>query len=275
VAIAREPLTGQFAAEVQGIDLAAVDDTTAEEILDALEEHLVLVFRDQHLDDETQLALARRLGEPYVHPIAREFGATEALVEHIVDDEAHRPYQDQWHTDISWVPEPPTYAVLRAVDLPTRGGDTCWLDARAALDTLSATTRARLDGRTARHAVGMGTAFADKAGPEILATLRERFPGVDHPVITLHPPSGRACLFVNEGFTQAIDGDDGSLIAELFHHLRNPNHQFRHHWRAGDVVLWDERATQHFAVADFWPARREMARITIRAAGASHPVGAA
>jgi taurine dioxygenase len=263
--LACRPITGHFGAEVSGVRLDSLDERTVGSVVDALHEHLVLVFHDQHLDDETQLALARALGDPYVHPIARTHGVTDAIVEHIVDDREHRPFQDQWHTDISWIDEPPAYGVLRAVELPERGGDTCWLDARAAHDALPDAQRAALEGRTAHHAIGMGTAFADKAGTDVLAAMREQFPGVHHPVVRVHEPSGRRCIYVNEGFTASIDGDDGSLLASLLGHVRNPNFQMRHRWRPGDVVLWDERATQHFAVADFWPRRREMARITVGA----------
>ena len=259
------PITGHFGADVTGVDLRAIDDATLAELVDRLHEHLVLFFHDQSLDDGAQLDLARRIGEPYMHPIALEFGARDALVEHIIDDEQHRPFQDHWHTDISWIGTPPTYGFLRAIELPPTGGDTCWLDARAAHDTLPDELRDRVDALAAHHHIGMGTAFSDKAGDDTMRSVREKFPGVKHPVVTTHPPSGRKCLYVNEGFTDSIGGDDGILLGQLLHHLRTPNIQLRHSWRAGDVVIWDERATQHYAVADFWSARREMARITIGA----------
>jgi alpha-ketoglutarate-dependent taurine dioxygenase len=266
-------LTGRFGAEVSQVRLAGVDDRGAKDLRDALHEHLVLVFRDQVLGDDEQLAVARRLGAPYVHPIAREFGATEARVEHIVDDVDHHPYQDQWHTDVSFVDEPPRYGSLRAVDLPESGGDTLWLDARAAYDSLPDHVRASIEEVRALHAPGIAKAFAAKAGGDVARAISEKFPGVEHPVVVEHRESGRRCLYVNEGFTKRIvglpDDEERALRHRLFHHLRNPNHQLRHTWRPGDVVLWDEQATQHFAVADFLPARREMARITI--AGGARP----
>lgn len=263
------PVAGRLGARVEGLDLAApLDPATRDALLELLDEHLVLHLPGQHLDDAGQLTFALAFGSPYVHPIGRANGA-EVRCEHIVDDVDHPPYQDVWHTDVSWDTTPPTYGTLRAVDLPERGGDTIWSNAHAAYESLSPTMQAMLEPLTALHTMGAGRAFVAKAGADVVARVREQFPGTEHPVVGVHPRTGRRYLNVNRGFTAAIVGlhpdESDALLAVLFDHAADPNLQFRHQWSMGDVVIWDERATQHFAVADYMPARREMARVAVGA----------
>jgi taurine dioxygenase len=261
------PTGGRLGASVTGVDLRDPSDDDVRRIIGLLDEHLVLVFAGQDLDDDGQFAFACRLGRPYTHPLARVAGR-EPRCEHIVDDVEHPPYQDIWHTDVSWDPEPPTYGTLRAVDLPSRGGDTIFASAYAAYDALSPTMQAMLEPLRAVHTMGVGTAFVTKAGPEAVAKARAAFPGAEHPVVGVHPATGRRYLYVNSGFTESIVGlhpaESEALLRVLVAHAANPNFQYRHHWRLGDVVVWDERCTQHFAVADYLPERREMGRAVVR-----------
>ncbi|MCU0311474.1 MAG: TauD/TfdA family dioxygenase [Acidimicrobiales bacterium] len=262
------PTAGRLGAAVRGIDLRdGLDDDRRAELGALLDEHLVLVLPDQDLDDEGQLAFALRFGAPYIHPLGRA-SASEPRCEHIVDDVDHPPYQDEWHTDVSWDVEPPTYGTLRAVDLPARGGDTIWSSAYAAYDALSPPLQAFVEPLAAVHTMGVGKAFVSKAGPELVAQVRELFPGVEHPVVAWHPGTGRPYLNVNRGFTESIVGlhpeESRAVLGILFAAAEDPNHQFRHHWSPGDVVIWDERCTQHFAVADYMPERREMGRVAVR-----------
>jgi taurine dioxygenase len=264
------PTAGRLGASVRGVDLARpLDDPTLHQVEALLAEHLVLHFPDQDIDDAQQLAFALAFGDPYIHPLARG-SSIEARCEHIVDDVEHPPYQDQWHTDVSWDDHPPSYGTLRAVDLPPRGGDTIFVNTYAAYESLSPTMQQLLEPLAARHTMGSGKAFVAKMGPEIVAKVREQFPGVDHPVIGTHPLTGRRFLNVNRGFTESIvgltDAESEALLTLLFDHVTNPNFQYRHQWSPGDVVIWDERCTQHFAVADYMPHRREMGRCVVRAA---------
>ena len=263
------PTGGHLGASVAGVDLRDLSDDDVRRIEGLLDEHLVLVFPGQDLDDAGQFAFACRLGRPYVHPLGRVAGR-EAGCEHIVDDVEHPPYQDIWHTDVSWDAEPPTYGTLRAVDLPSRGGDTIFASAYAAWDGLSPTMQSMLEPLSALHTMGVGTAFVTKAGPEAVAKARAAFPGAEHPVVGVHPSTGRRYLYVNAGFTESIVGlrpEEGEpLLRMLVTHASHPNFQYRHHWRLGDVVVWDERCTQHFAVADYLPERREMGRAVVRRA---------
>lgn len=263
------PRAGHLGADVAGLDLRDVpgDDALARTVTALLDEHLVLFFRGQELDDEAQLAFALALGEPYIHPIAKAGGTTDAKCEHIVDDVEHPPFQDRWHTDVSWDFEPPVYGTLRAIDLPPKGGDTIWASMYAAYDALSPTMQQVLEPLQALHTMGASRSFLSKAGPEMVARTLEAFPGAAHRVIGTHPSTGRRFLNVNAEFTQSIVGmepdESDALLGFLVRHATQPNFQVRHTWSPDDVGVWDERCTQHFAVADYMPSRREMGRVAV------------
>jgi taurine dioxygenase len=262
------PRAGHIGAAVHGVDLRVpLTPALQDSVRSLVHEHLVLFFPDQHLDDAQQLAFALQFGGPYTHPLSR--GDDRApRCEHIVDDAEHPPYQDTWHTDVSWDFAPPTYGTLRAVELPSRGGDTIWASMFAAYDALSAPMQAVLAPLRAVHTMGAAKAFISKAGADAVARARERFPGAEHPVVGVHPVTGRRYLNVNAEFTESIVGlhPDESRALLDFHarHAAHPNFQLRHSWQVGEVAIWDERATQHFAVADYLPQRREMGRVAVR-----------
>ena len=263
------PRAGHLGADVTGLDLRDVpgDDALTRTVTVLLDEHLVLFFPGQELDDATQLAFALALGDPYIHPLAKAGGTIDARCEHIVDDVEHPPFQDRWHTDVSWDFEPPAYGTLRAIDLPPKGGDTIWASMYAAYDALSPTMQQVLEPLQALHTMGASRSFLSKAGPEMVARTLEAFPGAVHPVIGTHPTTGRRFLNVNAEFTQSIVGmepdESDALLGFLVRHATQPNFQVRHTWSPGDVGVWDERCTQHFAVADYMPARREMGRVAV------------
>jgi taurine dioxygenase len=262
------PAAGCLGAVVEGLDLSRpLDDAEVAEVRRLLLEHLVLVFPGQDLDDDAQLRFTLRFGGPYVHPIARAMGQTEVRCGHIVDDVDHPPFQDRYHTDVSWDPHPPTIGTLRMIDRPERGGDTIFSNMYRAYDGLSDVMKGCLDGLTAWHDPGEGKAFRSKSGDAIMDKAQELVPGATHPVVRMHPETGRPILYVNKGFTRSITGmtpnESDALLHCLLEHTTNPNHQMRWHWSVGDVVLWDERCTQHYAVADHYPQRREVARVNV------------
>jgi len=270
------PLAGALGAAVGGVDLTSeLADTTVAELQALVDEHLVLFFPAQPagvgIDDDQQHAFATRFGSAYAHPIGRMLGRTAAdvRVEHIVDSVDHPPYQDKWHTDVSWDPQRPTYGTLRACVLPSRGGDTIWSSMYAAYESLSPLLRERIEGLVAVHDMGSMQAFVAKAGAEIVARTREAFPGAEHPVVGVHPRTGRRFLNVNREFTDRIVGlhaDESRMLLDLLcTHAEHPNFQLRHSWKVGEVAIWDELATQHFAVADYLPESRDMARVAVGA----------
>ncbi|MCB0994206.1 MAG: TauD/TfdA family dioxygenase [Acidimicrobiales bacterium] len=263
------PRAGHLGAEVRGPDLRQpLDAERLNDLHRLLDEHLVLIFPDQHLDDAQQLAFAASFGDPYIHPIGRTLGRTEAGCERIVDDVEHPPYQDKWHTDVSWDPEPPTHGTLRPICLPARGGDTMWASMYAAYDALSPTMQVLIEPLEALHTMGSATSFITKTGGDVVARTLEKFPGTVHPVVGVHPATGRPYLNVNREFTESIVGlepdESRALLGFLTTHATQPNFCLRHSWSLGEVAIWDERCTQHFAVADYLPERREIARVAVR-----------
>ena len=267
LALTATPRAGHLGADVRGVDLSApLPAATIDAIGEMLVDHLVLFFPDQHLDDEQQLAFASQFGEPYVHPLGRGNGRP-VRCERIVDDVEHPPYQDKWHTDVSWDFTPPIYGTLRAIDIPSRGGDTIWSSMYAAYESLSPAMQQAIAALSATHTMGAAASFISKAGAEAVARARESFPGAVHPVVATHPVSGRRYLNVNREFTDSIVGLHGdesrAILGFLTDSATDPNVHVRHSWREGDVALWDERCTQHFAVADYLPERREMGRVAV------------
>jgi len=260
------PVAGALGALVEGADLRRLRSDDVDHIHRLLLEHLVLFFPGQNLSDDEHLQFALHFGDYYTHPIARA-ARQGPRVGHIVDDEDHPPFQDVYHTDVSWDSEPPTFGVLRMLDRPARGGDTIFANMYTAYDRLSDTMKGCIDGLTAWHDMGEGKAFRSKSGDAATDKAGELQPGAEHPVVGVHPVTGRRYLYTNRGFTRRICGmhenESDALVRFLVEHATSPNFQVRWNWTEGDVVLWDERCTQHFAVADFFPQRRETARVNV------------
>lgn len=262
------PQSPTIGAEIQGVDLAqALSDDVHAELHRALLEWKVLFFRDQQLDRNTQRAFALRWGDlerhpffDYVHP-----GQQEEDVVRLAKDEASGGSENWWHTDVTWRSEPAWGAVLRAVEVPALGGDTLWSDAAAAHDSLPAELQERIASLSAVH--DWTHTFGLLMTDEERAPLAERFPPVEHPVVRIHPETGRRTIFVNGFFTTRIvglaDEESHALLHRLHAEIARPEHQCRFRWAPGSVALWDNRATQHYATSDYWPQRRVMDRISI------------
>ena len=181
------------------------------------------------------------------------------------------PDNDNWHTDVTFTETPPLAGILSAKQLPSLGGDTLWSSNLAAFDALSAPMQHFLSGLTAEHSV-VKSFPADRWGAD--PAYKERYeravakhPPVTHPVVRTHPVSGRPGLFVNEGFTTRIhelsQRESDALLAFLYAHAARPEFTLRWRWRVADVAFWDNRDTQHYAVADYLPERRIMYRATV------------
>jgi alpha-ketoglutarate-dependent taurine dioxygenase len=267
-----DPLGPAFGAEVFGVDLDRATDQTIVDVRAALVEHKVLFFRDQQLDDDGQVRLGRRLGELTAsHPVVG--GVDEAHPEIYALDSADNGFADVWHTDVTFMKRPPLGSILRAVTLPPSGGDTNWADSQLAYESLSAPVRALADQLTAVHDGNreFGYYLAQRRGGRGSVWEGEvvtRLEPVEHPVVRVHPETGRRGLFVNPGFTSHIVGvseaESRGILDLLYAHLTKPEHIVRHRWRVGDVAMWDNRSTAHYANRDYGTARRVMHRITLR-----------
>ena len=266
-----ERLGPSFGAVVHGLDLRHLRDDQVLAVQQALLTHKVLFLRGQQLTDESHVEFGNRLGELTAgHPVADSTGPS-AQVYRIDSADPEFSFSDVWHTDVTFMPTPPAASVLRAVRLPSAGGDTSWADSQLAYESLSAPVRQLVDGLVAVHdgnrewgaylrrREGRGNAWEGRVVTEL--------PPVEHPVVRIHPETGRRGLFVNPGFTSHIvgvsDAESRHLLDLLYAHLTKPEHTVRHRWAPGDVAVWDNRATAHYANNDYTETR-VMARVTIR-----------
>lgn len=262
------PVTAAIGAEVTGVDLRDdLDDTTVARIRQALLDHLVLFFRGQDLDDDAHLRFALRFGPLSIPPLATKYQDSPAVT--VLDQVAPKGEgADEWHSDNTFMPNPPLGSILRSERLPETGGDTCFSSMYAAYDALSPAMRQMIDGLTAVHDITKVMRKAIAAGHTDLdmAAMQERFPPIEHPVARVHEEAGRKALFVNRNCTTHIVGlserENEVILPFLLDHVHSPEFQCRLHWEPGTVAFWDNRSVQHYAVADY-TERRVMRRVTI------------
>jgi taurine dioxygenase len=271
--------TGTIGAEVEGISLSGdLPQETIDWISDALVEHKVLFFRDQHqLTRAQHIAFGRRFGELEVHPFAQyisQFNTGGSDPEVIVLESKSEPKSrgqgaDIWHSDVTWRLQPSLGSILRCIIVPDAGGDTAWANMEAAYDLLDDETKARIEGLQATHNWDNFRRNLIKSGTpdDVIAAMDAGFPPPVHPVVRTHPVSGRKSLYVNGIFTKEIVGMDqaesDALLQRLFHQAAVPEVQVRLRWRPGTVAFWDNRSTQHYAVHDYGAEHRLMERVTI------------
>ena len=263
-----QPVTSTIGANVEGVDLRA---PLAEEdragILEALMEYQVLFFRNQDITPEQQVAFAKQFGPISFPPFAPKYGDDPEYI--VLDQTSPRGEgADQWHSDNTFMAEPPMGSILHAVQIPKVGGDTCFASAVAAYEALSPPIQRLVDGLTAVHDItkpllkGIAAGHADVD----LAEIQAKWPPVEHPVVRTHPITGKKALFVNRNSTTHIVGltesENDALLPMLMDHIRSPEFQCRFTWDTNSVAFWDNRSTQHFAVPDY-DTRRIMNRVTI------------
>ncbi|MEZ6959859.1 MULTISPECIES: taurine dioxygenase [unclassified Aeromonas] len=265
------PLGPHIGAEISGLTLAKpLSGQLFELIQQALLTHQVLFFREQPITPLSQRALAHRFGDLHIHPVYPHAPEAEEI---IVLDTHHDnpPDNDNWHTDVTFIETPPALAILAAKQLPPVGGDTLWASGIAAFEGLSPQLQQLLAGLEAEHDFTKSfPAHRHNASPAEYRRWQEaaaRHPLLRHPVVRTHPLSGRQALFVNEGFTTRLPNlptqESEALLAFLFRHIARPEYQVRWRWRENDIAIWDNRVTQHYANADYLPARRIMHRATV------------
>ncbi len=262
------PLTAAIGGEVSGVDLRTpLDDATVGALRAALLDRLVLFFRDQPLSDDEHLGFAQRFGPLSVPPLATKYQDRPTVT--VLDQVSPKGEgADEWHSDNTFMDHPPMGSILRAVQLPAVGGDTCFASMYAAYEALSPPVRALVDQLTAVHDVTkpMRKAIAAGHAALTLSEMQERWPPVEHPVVVTHPETGRKGLFVNRNSTTSIVGlserENDALLPFLLDHARSPEFQCRFHWEPDSIAFWDNRCVQHYAVADY-VERRVMRRVTI------------
>jgi taurine dioxygenase len=263
------PLSPALGAEIVGADLnGPMDAATFDHILNAWHAHLVLLFRDQQLSEEDEVAFAQRFGEPaqiHTKQFVRSHPAV-MLISNIREDGkpigALPDGEMHFHSDHCHQEKPAKASMLYALEVPRQGGNTLFANAYRAYETLPDDIKRRIDGRRALNAYDYDSA-ATKRGTR----LADGVPRYSHPVVRTHPATGRKALYVNRLMTVAIEGlpehESDEILELLFAHQEQRQFVYEHVWRAGDLVMWDNRCTLH-ARTDFSPdERRLMRRVTI------------
>jgi taurine dioxygenase len=252
-------LAGSLGAEVRGVDLATLDDATFAQIARAFLEHHVLVFRDQKLVPAQQIAFGERWGELYVHPILPSLDGHPPIVP-IRNLGKQHTLTEVWHSDVTFDDCPPMASLLYAIEVPPAGGDTLFANQHAVYERLSPGMQHMLAGLRAVHS---GRGLGAAAGKAEEWQLHGRL----HPVVRSHPETGRKALFVNSGFTIGFEDmtaeESRPLLSWLCRQAVTPDVTLRHSWRKGDLVMWDNRSVQHYAIHDHGDAAREMHRVTV------------
>lgn len=264
------PITPIIGAEIQGVKLSGdLPEPIIEEIKTLIARHKVVFFRGQdHLDDAAQEAFAERLGDLVPHPTQHIVKGTSSLLEL---DSGHGGRADQWHTDVTFVPAYPKYSVLRGVVIPDIGGDTIWANTAAAYQSLPESLKELANSLRAVHSNAYDyAALRPKATEAERKHYEEIFSSkafqAEHPVVRVHPETGERNLLLGS-FVQRISGltkSDTQKIYELFQsYITAPQNTVRWRWKANDIAIWDNRATQHVAVNDYGDAHRVVRRVTI------------
>ena len=264
------PVGGRIGAEIRGVRLSGdLDDAAVTAIRAALVKHKVIFFRNQsHLDDERHEAFAARLGEPLAHPTVPVAQGSQFLLElNSKEGEA----ASAWHTDITFLPAFPEASILRAIIIPPAGGDTTWANGAAAYDELPTPLKALADTLRAVHTNAYDYAASrPEASSEQIKRHRDVFASTvyetEHPVVHVHPESGERVLLLGN-FVKSFVGINRDDFAKLFSvlqdHITKPENTVRWRWQPGDVAIWDNRSTQHRAIADFGKQPRLLRRATI------------
>jgi len=273
-----EPLTGAIGAEVSGVSLAdaAHDAGLFAEIRAALLAHKVVFLRGQDIARADHVAFARRFGELEDHPVVGSDPDHPGLVRIYKSPESPAErYENSWHADGTWREAPSMGAVLRCIECPPVGGDTMWTNMALAYEKLPAHIKDLIAPLRARHSIEC--TFGAAMPIEKRHALRAQYPDAEHPVVRTHPETGEKVLFVcgfathftnfhtaaNVRVGQDFAPGSAQLLQYLISQAAIPEYQVRWRWRPNDVAIWDNRATQHYAVMDYAPCHRRMERAGI------------
>ncbi len=264
-----DAVTPVIGAEIRGVDLSAtLDDATVDAVYDVLMKHLVIFFSDQQLSPQDHLRFAECFGElDTPHPVYPSVEGFPGIT--LLENDAGRPPDtNDWHTDLTFKPEPPFASVLFAHTVPPTGGDTLWTNMYATYEALSEGMKTQIDGLSAVHDMGgFRNDYVAKGGVESLNAAMASVGSAVHPLAPTHPVTGRRFLNVNQSFTRQVLGllqsESDRLLAYLFDHMNRPEFQLRFRWRPSSMAMWDNRVTQHYAVADYLPHYRRMHRVTV------------
>ena len=270
-----EPLAGALGAEIRGVSLARLNDDTWHEIHGAFLEYAVLVFRDQPLEPVDLMRVGARFGEPCLYPFVAGIEGYPYIFEVLKEEDERTNFGGNWHSDTTYLSQPPLATLLYAVETPTQGGDTLFANTRAAYDALSDGMRRLVDGLVGVNSAalkrGGGRSKIHKgiAGMKVQNTDTAGQYEAEHPVARTHPETGRKALYVSRSHTVCFkdmsEEESLPLIDWLQAHQTRPEFTCRVRWTPGTLTVWDNRCTQHNAVNDYHGQRRRMRRLTVGA----------
>lgn len=262
-------MTTALGADIYDADVRRAEDVA--EIKEAFAKHAVLAIRDQNLSPDEHIAFAEQIGEININRFFKALDTHPNIAIVLKEADQKGAIGEDWHTDHSYDVEPALGSILSAIEIPEVGGDTVFASMAAAYDALSEPFKARLEGLEAWHSTfhafinnpkSRQARAEGRLGDNVMPE-----PDVKHPLVIKHPLSGRKCIYVNPGFTIGIEGmskvESDAFLNGIYAHCQRPEFQCRVRWRAGDLTMWDNRATWHKAINDYHGHRRYMHRITI------------
>ena len=269
-ALTIHPLAGALGAEISGVDLGRdLPDETVAAIRRAWLEHLVIFFRDQDLPPARFLAFARRFGEPIEYPFVRGLDEFPEIIPVVKLEHERINFGGVWHSDTTYLEVPPMASMLVAREVPPVGGDTLFANMYLAWETLSPAMQRLLEGLRAVNSSTKADASRtreDRLKDSARADARQEYVAA-HPVVRVHPETGRKALYVNVAHTVGFEGmtaeESAPILDFLFRHQIQPELTCRFRWRPGSLAVWDNRCAQHNAINDYAGHRRVMHRITL------------
>lgn len=267
-----QPISGSLGAIVDGVDLREpLDDATYAEIKRALLDNLVIFFRNQDITPDQQVAFGRRFGELHIHPFIPNLDGHPEIIRLYAETGAHEMLRlsNAWHEDLSYTKDPPLAAILRGVEVPSRGGDTLWVNLYKAYETLSEKMQAIVENLSAWHDVTKTYRRQElqrEGGAEQYWGTFRKSPPILQPLVQVHPETGKKLLYLSELTTTHIEGlhehESDALLDMLFRHMDWKELHCRFYWEKNSMAMWDNRCTAHYAVRDYTESR-EMHRVTV------------
>ncbi len=266
------PLSGTLGAEIFGLELqSGLSNAVFDQVHQAFLDHKVIVMRGQKsLQPDQHKAFGLRFGTLNIHPYVKGMAGHPELMEIIKEKEDKVNFGGGWHTDMSFEEVPALGSILHAIEVPPYGGDTLFADQQAAFDALSPGLKETLAGLKAVHSASREYGvhgISAQTRKSMDSAVAADAPEYEHPVVRTHPETGRKGLYVNPAFTLRFAGwsrrDSKPLLDHLFNHSREERFTCRVRWQAGDVTMWDNRCTWHYALNDYPGQRRHMRRATV------------
>ena len=268
-----EPMAGAVGAEIAGVDLNDLDDVAVSEIRRSLLEHNVVFFRDQNFTPPNQMEFGKRFGSLNRHSYVKGLDDYPDVFRIVKEPTDAHHFGNSWHTDLAYEKEPAMATILYGIDVPETGGDTMFCSLYAAYDALSDGMKRMLSKLnvvyTNAHTYGKDAKrFKTGVAKDMNVTQAPEVKEVVHPLIRIHPETGRNALYLSSTHYSRIEGmteaESKPLLQQLCEHAIRPEFTCRFKWRAGSVAFWDNRCTMHYAVNDFPNTRRIMQRVTLQ-----------